>query len=371
MAKDYYDILGVGKQASKEEIKSAYKQLAKKYHPDINKDPAAEERLKEITQAYSVLSDDQKRQQYDQFGQDAQNYSGTQGFSSQGFSFDFSDIFSTFEDDFFSGFGSSRRSRREQWQNLDIKTRVDLDFMSAAKGTKKSLNITKETICDHCSGSGSKNGKKSVCPNCNGHGSTVSRKQTPFGIFAVQQTCSKCEGTGKIVIDSCKKCSGKGVVKQTININVDVPAGINNGDYIRLREQGNERSDQKGDLFILVTVSNHEFFKRNGADLYCEIPITYGDLILGTKIDIKGIQDTINLKIPSETTPGTIFNVKGKGLPDPNKRGIHGSLFVKVVLAMPDTINKEYKDLLSKLNAVDNKSTKKKIQNKLKDYVNY
>ena len=370
MAKDYYDILGVSKGSSKEEIKSAYKKLAKKYHPDVNKEEGSEDKLKEITQAYSILSDDQKRAQYDRFGADASNY-GSSGFSSRGFSFDFSDLFSDFDTDFFSNFGGFRSSKRDEWQNLDIKTRIDLDFISAAKGTKKTINLTKEVICDFCNGTGSKSGKKTTCPECGGRGSTVTRKQTPFGLFAVQQTCHRCHGTGKIITDECKKCSGKGYVKQTSTISVDIPAGINNGDYLRLRNQGNERVDKKGDLFILISVANHEFFKRSGADLYCEVPLTYSDLVLGTKITIKGIQDTINLKVPSETTPGTIFNVKGKGLSDPNRRGVHGSLFVKVTLAMPTNVNKDYKEFLSKINSIDDKSTKKKIQQKLKEYISF
>ena len=196
------------------------------------------------------------------------------------------------------------------------------------------------------------------------------KKQTPFGLFAIEQLCSKCQGHGTTITDPCKSCSGKGHVKKSTTLNVDIPAGVNNGDIIRLRGAGNQHNGQAGDLFIQVFVSQHEFFRREGYDLYCEIPITYSDLILGTKIKIKGIQDSINLTIPTGTKPETIFKVTGKGVPDPNKRGLHGSLFVKVILAEPVDVNREYKELLNKLASIDSK-TKKKIQDKFKDYISF
>ena len=377
LAKDYYKVLGVNKNASEDDLKSAYKQLVKKYHPDISKEPNAEEKLKEVTEAYSVLSDKTKRQQYDMFGADGPQGSGfsSQGFSSQGFNFDFSDAFSHFDfsdDDFFSNFRNMHRgrSKRETWVDLDLRTRTNIDFVTSIRGGKVSIGIYKDVSCDACSGSGSKSKAKTTCSACNGKGKTFTRKQTPFGIFAIEQTCSKCHGEGFIVTDPCKKCDGKGHVKKETVLNIDIPAGVNNGDVIRLRGQGNTHNGESGDLFITVGVTPHEFFKREGYDLYCELPIIYSDLILGTKIKLKGIQDTINLTIPTGTKPETIFRVSGKGAPDPNRRGIHGSLYVKVILAEPLDVSREYKKLLENLAKIDSK-TKKKIQDKFKNYVEF
>ena len=377
MAKDYYKILGVNKNANDEDLKLAYKQLVKRYHPDISKEPNAEEKLKEITEAYAVLSDPSKRQQYDMFGSNGPQGSGfsSQGFSGQGFNFDFSDVFSQFDfsdDDFFSGFRNMHRgrSKRESWVDLDLRTKINIDFITAIKGGKVSVGVYKDVVCDSCDGTGSKSKSKTICSACSGKGRTLTKRQTPFGIFAIEQTCSKCQGEGKINTDPCKKCEGKGYVKKEIILGIDVPAGINNGDVIRLRGQGNTHNGESGDLFVSVSVTEHEFFKREGYDLYCEIPIIYSELILGTKIKIKGIQDTINLTIPAGTRPETIFKVSGKGSPNPNKRGVHGSLFVKVIQADPIDVNRDYKQLLEKLATLDSK-TKKKIQDKFKSYVEF
>lgn len=376
MAKDYYKILGVNKNVSEDDLKQAYKQLVKKYHPDISKEPNAEEKLKEITEAYAVLSDPAKKQQYDMYGSDGPQGSGfsSQGFSGQGFNFDFSDVFSQFdfsEDDFFSGFrNSGRRTKREEWADLDLKTKITIDFVTAIKGGKQEIKLEKDISCEHCNGTGSKSKSRATCSTCGGRGRTLIKKQTPFGIFAIEQTCSKCNGKGTIISDPCKSCDGKGHVKKSINLTIDIPAGVNNGDIVRLRGAGNSHNGESGDLFIQIYVKEHEFFKRENYDLYCEIPIIYSDLILGTKIKIRGIQDSINLTIPSGTRPETIFKVSGKGSPDPNKRGIHGSLFVKVILADPVDVNREYKELLHKLANIDNK-TKKKIQDKFKEYIEF
>ncbi len=374
--KDYYKILGVSKDASDEDLKQAYKQLVKKYHPDISKEANAEEKLKEITEAYAVLSDHDKRQQYDMFGEDATKGAGS-GFSGQGFSFDFSDIFSRFDfsdDDFFSNlrdFGFGRRaSSYKQDAELDIKTRLTIDFVTAIRGGKASVNVYKDAPCDACGGTGSKSKSSSVCRDCGGTGRVVSKRQTPFGVFSVQQTCKKCNGSGTVINDPCRKCNGSGHVKVEQAINIEIPAGVNNGDVIRLRGQGNAINGMRGDLFVSVSVKEHEFFKREGNDLYCELPIIYSELVLGTKVKIKGIPDIITLNIPSGTRPDTVFRVQGKGAPDPNKRGVHGSLFVKVILAEPVDVNREYKELLSKLSVIDSK-TKKKIQERFKDYITF
>lgn len=380
MAKDLYEILGVKKSSSQEELKLAYKQLVKKYHPDISKEPNAEEKLKEITHAYSILSDENKRKQYDMVGESS--YNGTGGFNYSNFSeddfeFDLSDIFSRFgfsrEDIFgdFSGFRNMRgQGKRQEWAELDLKTRITIDFVTAVKGGKQEIKLDKDIVCVACDGTGSKSKARKTCENCGGRGRVMLRRQTPFGLFAIEQLCSKCQGHGTILSDPCKVCVGKGYVKKTTDITLDIPAGVNNGDVVRLRGAGNVHEGKAGDLFIQVFVKEHDFFKRLGYDLYCEIPIIYSDLVLGTKIKIKGIQDTINLTIPIGTRPETTFKVSGKGVPDPNRRGVHGSLFVKVILAEPIDVNREYKQLLEKLASIDNK-TKKKIQDKFKSYIEF
>lgn len=375
--KDLYEILGVKKTASADELKQAYKQLVKKYHPDISKEPNAEEKLKEITHAYSILGDAEKRKQYDMVGDAAFTGGGYQDFNFSGdFDFDLSKIFSRFgfsEDDFFetfSGFRNTGFSKRQERVNLDLKAKINIDFLTSAKGGKKEIKLDKDVSCDACEGTGSKSKSRTTCSECNGRGRTSIRKQTPFGIFAMEKLCPKCQGIGTTITDPCKSCSGRGHVKKSTTITVDIPAGVNNWDVIRLKGAGNQHRGQVGDLFIQIFVTDHEFFRREGYDLYCEIPVIYSDLVLGTKIKIKGVQDTIKLNVPSGTRSGTVFRVAGKGVPDPNRRGVHGSLFVKVILAVPVDVNREYKQYLEKLAKIDAK-TKKKIQDKFKDYIGF
>lgn len=374
MSKDYYKILGVNKNATAEDLKQSYKTLVKKYHPDISKEPNAEEKLKEITEAYAILSDPNKRQQYDMFGEEGvKGQAGFgQGFSGQGFSFDFSDIFSQFgfsEEDLFSDFNTHRRRGFSRY-DLDLKTNANIDFVTAVKGGKVSVSVYKDTACETCDSTGSKSKTKSTCSTCNGKGRTFTKKQTPFGVFAIEQTCSNCKGSGKIITNPCKTCGGTGQVRKEVVLNVNIPAGVNDGDLIRLKGQGNSYQNSVGDLFVSISVNKHDFFKREGFDLYCEIPVIFSDLMLGTKIKIKGIQDKIKLTIPAKTAPETIFRVAGKGVPDPNRRGIHGSLFVKVILAEPLDFNREYKSLLEKLRKIDIK-TKKKVEELFKNYVEF
>lgn len=372
MTKDYYKILGVNKNVSDEELKSTYKQLVKKYHPDISKEPNAEEKLKEITEAYSILSNPDKRKHYDMFGEEGIKSGYSQGYSGRGFSFDFSDLFSQFadeDDSFFSQF-SNFKNRSSSYEDLNLKTKINIDFVTAVKGGKVDVNIYKDVSCSECEGTGSKSKSKSTCSSCNGKGRTYTKKQTPFGVFAMEQTCSKCNGNGTTIFDPCRVCSGRSYVKKETVLNVAVPAGINTGDIIRIQNQGNSSNSRTGDLFISIFVSEHDFFKREGFDLYCEVPIIYSDLVLGTKIKIKGIQDTIKLTIPANTKPETMFKISGKGVADPNRGKVHGSLYIKVILATPTDINREYKSVLEKLSTLDSKN-KKKIQEKFKSYVEF
>jgi molecular chaperone DnaJ len=367
MAEDYYEILGVSKNATQEEIRKAYKQKAKKYHPDISKEEGAEEKLKQINEAYSVLSDATKRQQYDTYGS-SENYSQGSGFDfsgfSRGFGFDFSDIFSSFMDEGFSGFN---RSARRATKNLDLKYTLEIDFMTALKGGKKTITLYRDKDCEYCSGTGSKSQRRTTCPNCRGSGQTVSSKRTPFGVFSVQKTCEKCNGTGEYISDPCSFCQGKGYVNQKSNISVNIPSGINNNDIIRLAGMGNRQGNHKGNLFLHILVMQHDFFKRDGSDIFCEVPLTYSDLVLGTTIRIKSLEKNISLKIPSNTQPQTIFRIKGKGATN-IKTNRKGDLFVKVKVVVPNKTSKEHKKTISKLEELEKKEYKKTIK-EYKDYL--
>ena len=365
---NYYDTLGVSKSASKDEIKKAYKTLAKKYHPDISKESGAEDKLKSINMAYSVLSDDKKRQQYDTYGT-AGNNPGFNPGGSGGFGFDFSDIFSSFmggEDSFFSSDqGFNRNSFRRE--SLDIKARIKVSFMDAAKGSKKEINITRDEECEYCSGTGSKSLKKKTCPTCGGHGQVISNKRTPFGVFSVQTVCPNCKGAGEIITDPCPYCNGKGYKQKSSSIKVDIPAGIDNNDVLKLNGLGNNHKGRKGNLYLHVFVEPHKFYKRDGADLYLELPICYSDLILGTTLKIKGITDTINLKVPENTNTNTLFKIKGKGLADIHRRGLHGNLFVRVILDNPKKVSRDYKKIITNLKKLDDKFMKKKLSDNYKE----
>ncbi len=367
MTQNYYDVLGVSKDATQEDIKKAYKKLAKKYHPDISKEEGAEEKLKNINEAYSVLSDSTKKQQYDTFGSTGNYNQAGSGFDfsgfSRGFGFDFSDIFSSFMDNDFSGF---RRGSGFSKKNLDLKYSLAIDFMDSLKGGKKTITLFRDVDCDYCSGTGSQSRRKTTCPECNGRGQTVSSKRTPFGIFSVQKTCPKCHGTGETIEDPCPYCSGKGYVNKKTNINVNIPAGVDNNDVIRLAGLGNRQGNKKGNLFLHIIVNPHDFYKRDGADLYCEVPITYTDLVLGTTIKIQGVYEKISLKIPSNTQPQTIFKIKGKGTTN-IRTNRHGDLFVKVKVVVPTKLSKDYKKIIKELSKQEQKHLKKKILEKNKE----
>ena len=367
-----YDTLGVSKNSSKEDINKAYKKLAKKYHPDISKEDNAEEKLKRINAAYTVLSDDTKKKQYDTYGSEGMNYNQSRGSQSQGFGnnfgFDFSDIFSSFMggEDSFSSFGN-RNAENNSRRSLDLQYRIKISFMDAAKGVKQEIKLDRDQKCEYCSGTGSKSLKKEVCSTCKGRGQVISTKRTPFGTFSVQQVCPTCNGSGKVIKDPCPYCNGKGYRHRDSKIKVDIPAGINNNDVIKLRGLGNVRNNYKGDLYLHVLVEPHKFFKRDGADLYVELPLTYSELLLGTNLKIKCVQDVVNLKIPSNTSTHTLFKIKGKGLSDIHRRGLHGSLYVKVILENPKKISRDYKKVIEQLSDLEEKDTKKKIKDKYKD----
>ncbi len=384
--KDLYKILGVNKSASIDEIKKAYRELAKKYHPDMAGPNGDAEKFKEISNAYSVLSDQAKRSQYDTYGSEqpgAGSGSYNQGFRggfSSGFSgFDFSDIFSQYEDDddddaqssFFRRFtgGAQNRKRKQNTDELNLVYRIDIDFKSSYAGSKEKIEINKEGLCKTCDGTGSKSGKKHVCSACSGRGTVVSSRRTPFGMFSVQSTCSKCNGEGETISDPCSACSGKGYEKIKRTISVDIPAGISINDVIRIKGEGNERSREKGDLYIKVNIKDSDFFKRDGKDIYCQIPITFSDLILGTTLKLNLFGNVVKIKVPDHTKANETFRLKGEGFPDVNGGGNAGSLFVKVIPEVPDRTSSEYKDLIKELFKLEEGTIKKDIKKKYNDYL--
>jgi len=376
---DYYSTLGVSKDASLEEIKKAYKTLAKKYHPDLAGAGADPEKFKEISNAYSVLSDSEKRKQYDSYGHDAfsKGYSGAgggQGFSGFG-GFDFSDIFNSFMDDddggFFSQFSRGRSSRRESSENLNLVYNLDLDFETAVLGGKQKIEYHKDVECNYCAGTGSQDMQRDVCSTCNGKGRTVNTRRTPFGMFAVENVCSTCNGKGYVIKKPCSKCSGKGFIKDKKTLNVDIPSGINTGDVMRLREQGHNHQGVKGDLFLNISVKPHTFFKRKNQDLYCEVPVTFSDLVLGTTIKINKFKDKIKLKIPAGTKDNTTFKIKGTGINIFNRRNSPGDLFVKVYAFVPDKLSGDLKKKFKDISSLEKEVIVKEASKENKEFVEY
>ena len=350
--RDYYEVLGVSKTASADEIKKAYRSLAKKYHPDMNPgDKEAEAKFKEANEAYDVLSDKDKRAKYDQFGHAAfdpsmgggAGYGGFGGFS--GGDFDFGDIFSSF----FGGGGSSRSRRNMPIDGDDVATRITIDFEEAAFGCKKEVTFARVEACAECGGSGAEKGTKpETCSTCRGTGSVTVRQQTMLGYMQTQRPCQECRGTGKIIKNPCKNCNGKGFVKVNKKLEVSIPAGIDNMQRIVLRGQGSagRNGGDNGDLIIEVRVKKHDIFTRDGNNLYCDVPITFTEAALGAEIGIPILGGKPErYEIPPETQSGTSFTLKGKGIPDINSKR-RGDLIITVLVETPKNLNSEQKKLL-------------------------
>ena len=348
--RDYYEVLGVSKGASEDEIKKAYRQLAKKYHPDMNPgDKEAEAKFKEANEAYDVLSDSEKRQKYDQFGHAAFDPSmggGGSGFGGfGGMDFDFGDIFSSF----FGGGGSSRSTRNTPIDGDDVAARITIDFEEAVFGCKKEISFARIEACSDCGATGAEKGTKAeTCQTCHGTGRVTVQQQTMLGYMQTQRACSNCRGTGKIIKTPCKNCNGKGYVKVSKKLEVSIPAGIDAGQRIVLRGQGSagRNGGSAGDLVIEVRVKPHAFFKRERNNVYCEVPISFTEAALGAEIDVPTLDGkTDKLKIPDGTQTGTTFTLKGKGIPDINSKR-RGDIVISVVVETPKNLSSEQKKLL-------------------------
>ena len=351
--RDYYEVLGVAKTATDDEIKKAYRSLAKKYHPDMNPgDKDAEMKFKEANEAYEVLSDSEKRSKYDRFGHAAfdpsagggQGFGGFGGFG--GADFDFGDIFSSF----FGGGGSSRSRQNMPIEGDDVATRVTISFEEAAFGCKKEINFARVEACGECGASGAAKGTKAeTCETCRGTGRVTVQQQTMLGYMQTQRACQNCHGTGKIIKTPCKNCNGKGYVKVNKKFEINIPAGIDNMQRIIKRGQGSagRNGGPAGDLIIEVRVKEDKVFTREGNDIYCEVPISFAEAALGAEIDIPVLGGkTEKYQIPESTQSGTSFTLKGKGISDINT-GRRGNLILTVLVETPKNLNAEQKKLLS------------------------
>lgn len=343
--KDYYKILGVDKNASKEEIKKAYKKLAKQYHPDLNAgDKTSEQKFKDVNEAASVLTDEQKRAQYDQFGSEGMKYGGasSQGFGGGGFGgFDMNDIFESFFGG--SGFGSSRQRGPRPGNDLRYDMKITLE--EAATGIDKQIHMKKQDRCDDCGGIGGTG--LETCSHCQGQGVTTTIKRTPFGAFQTQTTCPHCGGRGEVVSNICHTCNGKGHVHKEKTVKVSIPPGVNNGSRLRISGEGEpgEPGAPYGDLYIFVFVKEHEYFQRDDDDLYLEVPISFAQATFGDTVEVPTITGRADLKVPSGIQPGTMLRMKGKGMPHLQSSG-SGDQYVKITVEVPKSLNKKQKDLL-------------------------
>ena len=349
--RDYYEVLGIQKGASEDEIKRAYKKLARKYHPDMNPgDKEAEEKFKEVNEANEVLSDPEKKARYDQFGFAGvdPNYGAGAGGGAYGGGFDFGDLGDIFGSFFGGGFGGQRRNPNAPQRGESIRASVSISFKEAAFGCEKSVTIERSEQCPTCKGSGCAPGTTpEICPDCHGSGTVQTRRQTPMGVFASNGPCRKCGGTGRLIHQPCSDCRGSGAVRKRRTIKVNIPAGIDHGQTISLRGQGGagKNGGPAGDLLITVMVQPHEIFRRDGVDVFCEAPITFTQAVLGAELEIPTIDGKVKYSIPEGTQTGTVFRLKGKGVPVLNGRG-RGDQYVTVVIETPRSLNKEQKEAL-------------------------
>jgi len=348
--RDFYEILGVSRNATEREIKKAYKRLAMKYHPDrTNGDEAAAEKFKEAKEAYEILNDPQKKAAYDQYGHAAFEQGGMGGGAGGfggGASGDFNDIFGDVFGDIFGG-GRRGGGRPRAQRGSDLRYNMDLSLEEAVRGCEKEITVPTYVECDKCHGSGAKKGSKpQTCPVCHGVGQVQMRQ----GPFAVQQTCPECHGAGQIIKDPCDKCHGQGRVQKNKKLHVKIPAGVDTGDRIRLTGEGEagEHGASAGDLYVQVKVREHEIFERNGNNLYCEVPVSFTMAALGGEVEVPTLNGRVNLKVPAETQTGRMFRMRGKGVKSVRSSTV-GDLICKLVVETPVKLNTEQKELLKKL----------------------
>ncbi len=359
MAKrDYYEILGVAKTASQDDIKAAYRKLARQYHPDVTKeDPKlAEEKFKEVSEAYEVLVDDKKRKTYDQYGHaGVSEQFGSGGFSWQDFSH-FSDISDIFGDmgPFGSIFDMFFRSAQPRG-GRDMRYDVEISLEEAFKGTTRRISIPSIEKCAKCNGSGSRDGKARVCASCNGTGQLSNVRRQGFSQFVSISPCPKCRGTGKIIEHYCPECGGSGKTQKSSQIDIAIPPGVDSGNRLRIQGAGEPgpKGQPRGDLFVVIHVKDHKTFKRQGSDILIEWPISFSQAALGAQIEIPTLDGTAKVNIPEGTQGGTVFRLKGSGMPVP--QGRRGDQFVRVNVRVPEKLNQEQRELLQRFAEIEKK----------------
>lgn len=376
--KDYYDVLGVSKTATADEIKKAYRKLARQYHPDVNKDnPEAAEKFKEASEAYSVLSDEQKRAQYDQFGHaafenggagGAGGFGGFEGFGGFGGG-GMEDIF----DMFFGGQGrGSRGSNAGPQRGADLRFDLEITFEEAAFGLEREISLYRDEQCPHCHGNGAKPGSKvETCPECHGSGEIRFTQNTMFGQMTNVRPCPKCHGEGKIISEPCKECRGQGTVKKNKKLKVKIPAGVDNGSRLRVAGEGEAgvKGGPSGDLYVYLYVKPHKFFERDGTTVYCEVPINIVQATLGDEIKVPTLDGQVVMKVPEGTQPGKVLRLKGKGIPS-LRNSTRGDQLVRIKVVVPQKLNEKQKDALRKFAEIskDNINPEEKgFLNKIKD----
>lgn len=353
--RDYYEVLGLSKGASDDEIKKSYRKLAKQYHPDLHPgDKECEERFKEIGEAYEVLSDPDKKAKYDQYGHAA--FDPNSGFGGGGFDGGFSgfddlgDILGNIFGGSFGGFGGSSAKRNGPQRGESLRVSLAISFEEAAFGCTKEINVPRIENCDDCGGSGCAKGTTpETCPDCHGTGSVRTQQRTPFGVMSSSSPCRKCGGTGKIIHQPCPTCSGKGKVRRQRKISVNIPAGIDDGQTISLRGQGHAglNGGSPGDLLITVSVKAHPLFERDGSSVLFEMPISFVQAALGAEVEVPTLDGKVKYSIPEGTQTGTTFRLRGKGIPYLNGSG-RGDQFVTVYIVTPKNLSREQKELLHK-----------------------
>ncbi|WP_426414736.1 molecular chaperone DnaJ [Aestuariirhabdus sp. LZHN29] len=346
--RDYYEVLGVSREVSEKDLKKAYRSKAMKYHPDRNPDDhTAEEKFKEVNEAYEVLSDEQKRGAYDRYGHAGVDASqGGGGFGGAGAG-NFSDIFGDVFGDIFGGGGGGGGQRSSVQRGSDLRYPLDLSLEEAVRGVTKKIRIPTQVECKPCNGSGAAKGSKAeTCTTCGG----VGQVRMQQGFFSVQQTCPNCHGSGKQIKDPCRSCHGEGRVQEYKTLSVKVPSGVDTGDRIRLAGEGEAgvNGGPAGDLYVQVSVREHSIFHRDGKHLYCEVPITFVDAALGGELEVPTLDGRVKLKVPAETQTGKLFRLRGKGV-TPVRGGSQGDLMCRVIVETPVSLSKEQKELLEAL----------------------
>lgn len=371
MAKDYYEILGVDEDASKDEIKKAYRKKAKKFHPDKNPDNQewAREKFKKVSEAYEVLADEEKRQMYDRYGEAGvqDRYFGGGGFQWSDFSHrnDVEDLFSDFfgaggfEDLFGSLFGGRRGYARQRTRRgNDLRMAIDISLEDVLHGTEKTIKLRRKAACDSCGGTGSQDGETVTCPQCEGAGEVQNVQRQGFQQLIRISACPKCGGTGEYVKNPCKGCGGTGIQEKKETITVKIPAGAENGSRLRIRGKGEAapRGGQPGDLYIYLRVKDHDTFVRRGSNLLMEMPISITQAALGDKIKVPTLEERVQMKVPPGTQPGQHLRLNGKGLPD--GRGRRGDQIVIIDVKIPEKLTKEQKQLLEEFEKIENEKEK-------------